>query len=71
MGNRMTNTEMRWNRVSDYAQRCEPWTICAITAGDGYTFELWHDKRPAAVGRFPSPGLAKAEAKRMESEGVA
>ena len=70
MGISMSNA-MQWKRDGDYAQRCEPWTICAISAGDGYSFELWHDKQPDALGSFPSPGLAKAEAKRLESEGVA
>lgn len=59
---------MNWQRISDYALRCEPWTICAITREEGYTFELWHDKQPAAVGRFASPALAKAEAMRQELE---
>jgi hypothetical protein len=60
---------MKWSRINDYAQRCDPWTICAIGNSDGYTFELWHDKQPAAVGRFKSPALAKAEAMRQEFEG--
>lgn len=59
---------MKWDRVSDYAMRCDPWTICGIAAGNGFTFELWHDKQPAAVGRFASPGLAKAEALKQEQE---
>ena len=51
---------MKWDRISDYALRCDPWTICAITREEGYTFELWHDKQPKAV--------AKAEAMRQELE---
>jgi hypothetical protein len=62
---------MNWQRISDYAWKCEPWTICAIGNSEGYTFELWHDKQPAAVGRFASPALAKAEAMRQELEGQA
>lgn len=41
---------MKWVRISDYAMRCDPWTICAITHGEGYSFELWHDKQPVCVG---------------------
>ena len=59
---------MKWDRISDYAMRCDPWTICAITTGENYSFELWHDKQPAAVGRFASPGMAKAEALKQEQE---
>jgi hypothetical protein len=59
---------MKWVRISDYALRCDPWTICAITHGEGYSFELWHDKQPEAVGRFASPALAKAEAMKRELE---
>lgn len=59
---------MKWVRISDYAMRCEPWTICAIGNNGGYSFELWHDKQPDAVGLFQSPAMAKAEAIRIEQE---
>jgi len=65
------SARMTWQRTSDYSIRCEPWTICAIYSGDDCTFELWHDKRPDAVGRFKSPGMAKAEAERLEAGGEA
>lgn len=62
---------MKWIRIDDYAMRCDPWTICAIGNNESYSFGLWHDKQPAAVGRFASPALAKAEAMRQELEGQA
>lgn len=62
---------MKWERIDDYAMRSEPWTICAIAAGNGFTFELWHDKQPAIVGVFGSFDAAKAEAMKQEQEGRA
>lgn len=65
MGERLT-----WKRIDDYAMRCEPWTICAIGNGKGYSFELWHEKRPDALGSFSSPAQAKERAVELESKGM-
>jgi len=51
--------------------RCEPWTVAKITLSGGVSYELWHDKKPAAVGRYASFEEAKIAAAHLESVGQA
>lgn len=56
---------MIWTKSGATAMRCEPWTVAKITLSGGVSYELWHDKKPAAVGRYPSFEMAKTAAEKV------
>ena len=64
-------TTMQWRRAGDTAMRCDPWTVGKVIVRGETSYELWHDKQPAVVGRFKSFDAAKAEAERIELAGQA
>lgn len=42
-------------------------TICLVTIKGRKTYELWHDDKPDALGRFDSFSEARDAAKREEN----
>lgn len=42
-------------------------TICLVTVQGRKTYELWHDDKPEALGRFDSFSEARDAAKREEN----
>lgn len=42
-------------------------TICLVTVLGRKTYELWHDDKPEALGRFDSFSEARDAAKREEN----
>lgn len=62
-------TPRKWQKTSAYAWRCDPWSVSQVRLNGAESFELWHDKRPGIVGRYPSRGEAFAAAKDAEERG--
>lgn len=46
-----------WQRLSDYACRNGDWTICCVSLGEGWRFELWKFREQIAVN-LPSVDAA-------------
>ncbi len=42
-------------------------TICLVTVQGRKSYELWHDDKPAALGRFDTFSEAKDAARREEN----
>lgn len=53
--------------MSHNAIKIGPLTICLVTVQGRKTYELWHDDKPEAIGRFDSFSEARDAAKREEN----
>ena len=60
---------MRWQRTSETSMRCDPWTVARVKVKGVFFYELWHDKQPAAAGRYASFEVAKVAAENFEKDG--
>lgn len=43
-----------------------PWHVARVTVRGTPSYELWHEGRPAMIGRFSTFGAAKQEAERQQ-----
>lgn len=64
-------TPMHWRRIGETAMSCPPWHVARVTVRSVVSYELWHEKQPAALWRFDTFDQAKAAAERLEQEGLA
>ena len=58
---------MIWNRVGVTAMSSPPWHVAKVTVHGVVSYELWHEGRPAPVGRFSAFDAAKREAERQQT----
>ena len=57
---------MIWNRSGATAMSSPPWHVAKVMVRGLASYELWHEGRPAPVGRFSAFDAAKREAERQQ-----
>lgn len=57
---------MNWTRSGSTAMSSPPWHVAKVTVLGVPGYELWHEGKPAAVGRFSTFDAAKREAERQQ-----